>query len=170
MATPAEWLDVAEDEARAEVVATDETPAETETPWDTEAPADTAAPADDCSQYPTKKKDEPLRPDAKTSTTYSYTNYSLSFVGTLMVSGGQVCYQSLGEPTKWHGSWSVDGNECSLRFNYRGDTKKLRSAYLFRTSDTTWEGRDYKHRKIKLEKLDVWVQDITNNVWMLVTE
>ena len=94
--------------------------------------------------------------EPRTMHSYEYHNDELNFVATLWVCGNHVAFQSFEDITPWHGSWVENNGIVRLTFHCKGDTKKMKSAFLVKTSRKTWEGRDYRQRCIFLKKLDVF--------------
>ena len=90
---------------------------------------------------------------------YRYENLDILWGGVvksiLYMCEGSVCFQSKGNCTPWHGSWTVrDDNQIEILFCCRGSAV-LKSTLLFTTRERNiFEGFDYAERRVRLTLID----------------
>lgn len=88
-----------------------------------------------------------------TCTVYRYTS-DANGVGNMFVLNGEVSWQyGSNQATPWHGSFEVlPSGWLQIRFNCRGNLKKIKVTTLMPAGNDTWFGRDSQTACITLEK------------------
>ena len=88
---------------------------------------------------------------AETSYEFEYINYNVDYpAATLYTTEGLILFQTEKFVTEWHGSLKVYPSFMTLLFHCFGDTDRLKSVVLRKTSDSRWDGVDYLQRRITM--------------------
>ena len=88
---------------------------------------------------------------AETSYEFEYINHNVDYpAATLYTTEGLILFQTEKFVTEWHGSLKVYPSFMTLLFHCFGDTDRLKSVVLRKTSDSRWDGVDYLQRRITM--------------------
>ena len=90
---------------------------------------------------------------------YQYINSEVPGEALLYASEKQISFMSSnGRRTHWHGSFRCGQGTITARFNYCGDTKKMRMSYLHCIGSEKYEGFDDAGRQVTMKLLKAYRQ------------
>ena len=98
----------------------------------------------------------------ETSYEFEYINHDVDYpAATLYTTEGFILFQTEKFVTEWHGSLKVYPGLMTLLFHCFGNTDRLKSVVLRKTSDGRWDGLDYLQRRITMTCLGKYIDGVT---------